>query len=100
MNSRLFAAQEMIALQKGDAGHENETYSAYRARCISQGNVFKNLLPAGPTFVTELVAQGKAMPSDIGFMSSRFSEGCFGTCKTIGLKEVHLITNNLAVRRR
>ena len=26
--------------------------------------------------------------------------GCFGTRKTIGVKEVHLITNTLAVRRR
>ena len=74
-NSRLFAAQEMIALWKGDAGHENKTYSAYGACFVSQGNVFKNLLPAGPTFIAESVAQGKAMPSDIGFVSSRFSEG-------------------------
>ena len=48
-NSRLFAAQEMIALRKGDTGHENETYSAYGACCIRQGNTFKNLLPAGAT---------------------------------------------------
>ena len=27
-------------------------------------------------------------------------EDCFGTCKTIGVKEVHLITNDLAVRQR
>ena len=48
-NSRLFAAQEMIALRKGDADHENETYSAYGARCVRQGNIFKGLLLAGAT---------------------------------------------------
>ena len=48
-NSRLFAAQEMIALRKGDADHENEMYSAYGARCVWQGNIFKGLLPAGAT---------------------------------------------------
>ena len=30
-NTRLFAAQEMIALRKGHTGHEDESYSAYGA---------------------------------------------------------------------
>ena len=30
-NTRLFAAQEMIALCKGNAGHEDESYSVYGA---------------------------------------------------------------------
>ena len=47
--SRQFALQEMITLRKGDADHENETYSAYGARCVRQGNIVKDLLPAGAT---------------------------------------------------
>ena len=47
--SRQFALQEMITLRKGDANHENETYSAYGARCVRQGNIVKDLLPAGAT---------------------------------------------------
>lgn len=36
---RYFAVQGMMALRKGDARHENETYSAYGARCIRETNV-------------------------------------------------------------
>ena len=31
---------------------------------------------------------------------TEYKDECFGTRKTIGVKEVHLITNDLAVRRR
>ena len=49
-NTCYFAVQGMMALCKGDAGHENETYSAYGACCIRETNVLKNLLPAGATY--------------------------------------------------
>ena len=39
-NSHLFVTQEMITLHKGSVGHEEETYSAYGACCINQGNIF------------------------------------------------------------
>lgn len=65
-NSRLFATQEMIALHKGDADHENETYSAYSARCVWQGNIFKGLLPAGATWTGEKAALAKIV-FDEGF---------------------------------
>ena len=44
-NAHLYAAQEILALCKGDAGHKNETYSAYGTHCVQQGSIFKNLLP-------------------------------------------------------
>ena len=51
-NTRLFATQEMLALQKGDIGHEDESYSAYGARCVKQGTILKNLLPPGASHTT------------------------------------------------
>ena len=44
-NACLYAAQEILALRKGNAGHENETYSAYGTHCVQPGTIFKNLLP-------------------------------------------------------
>ena len=44
-NACLYAAQEILALCKGDAGHKNETYSAYGTCCVQQGTIFRNLLP-------------------------------------------------------
>ncbi|KAG8872343.1 hypothetical protein FRB98_009677 [Tulasnella sp. 332] len=75
INSRMFATQKMLALRRGDTGHENETYSDFANRCISQGNALKNLLALGSKFTEVQVTMGKSVLSDIGYVTAVYEAG-------------------------
>ncbi|KAJ2928242.1 hypothetical protein H1R20_g8861, partial [Candolleomyces eurysporus] len=50
---RISVLQELITLRKGDADHENESYSDYGARAISLASRLASLLPIGSSYEKE-----------------------------------------------
>ncbi|KAG9031919.1 hypothetical protein FRB95_002125 [Tulasnella sp. JGI-2019a] len=69
----MFATQEMLALRKGDIGHEKETYAEYTAHCISQGNLLKNLLAPGAKYKVETCPATPGWPTS--YTPSTFDQG-------------------------